>query len=646
MDPAWRVADYIVEDPAGFARGTFGTLYAARRSADNLKVALKLILLTNAADARERLEAERHGAMLQQRFEQAHGMVPHVYEYGPYNEHLYIAMEFVEGKSLSELTKAGLTPRDAAAHAAGICEFLDRAHRFETTIEDVHYDRVVHADLKPDHVLIAESGAMKILDFGIAKALEKTTEVTTNNWSTVAYASPERLQSGGHVNVYADFWSLGVMLYEMVSGHLPYPSLTPRHLRSQLETAIRTNARPEPLPVSCPPELAAIVRKLMAPQVEHRYSTASAIRQDLETFLRGEIPSATAQYETPATVPILRSAIDRAVLPPVVVPPTDPFPVAAPGGVAVAEPAAKQAVGAAVRAPARRGVRRMAWFAMQVAVVLLIAAEGGAWVAAERFRRDIPAVDGRTLADRHRQYAGIRSRSMFDTGLRLRVNQPLRRQLVGLADMVIADYRSDGPTMSAAEWRQANDAMKWVLELAPWDDAMRARQALCEAHLARFAARRYRRGTEASRQAYDAAIALFRSAARLDTRSYDPYLGISNIQAYGLDDVDLAAEAIEQAEKRGYQPGRRERAQLGDGYLKRADRARRRAAGLSGEQRRSELERAREDYERCAERFDPIRDFGNAAGNLDHCRANSDRISSELEERSGLQFRFTWPWSM
>jgi len=635
----WRVGNYIVEDPAGFARGTFGTLYVARRASDGARVAMKLVLLTNAADSRERLEAERHGAMLQQRFEQAHGMVPAVYEYGPYNEHLYIAMELVDGRSLSELIKSGLTPSEAAKYAAGICEFLDRAHQFETTIEDVHYDRIVHADLKPDHVLVAESGAMKVLDFGIAKALEKTTEVTTNNWSTVAYASPERLQSGGHVNVHADFWSLGVMLYEMVTGHLPYPSLTARPLRSQLEQAIRTNVRPEPLPASCPPPLAAIITKLIAHQPEHRYLTASAIRSDLELFLSGGVPTAAALYETPPTVPVRRAPADAPSTQPTavnVVPATEPFPAADGAAAPKAEPA-PVSVPPSPRL-ARYLPRRAAAFAVQILLVMLVAAEGGAWVAAERFRDGIPAIEGRAVADRRREYERIRSWSLLDFGLRARVNRRLRDHLVELTDTVIADYRRDGPTMSAAEWRQANEAMKWVLEIAPFDPRMRARQIMCDAHLARFAARVHRRGSAASRQAYQAAVARFEAAAQLDDRSFDPYLGISNIQAYGLDDVDLAAAAIDEAEKRGYTPGRRERAQLGDGYLKRADRGRRRALALSGEARRVELDRARTDYQRCVERFEPIQDFGNAAGNLNHCRSQIERIETEIEPHIDLSW--------
>jgi serine/threonine protein kinase len=643
LGPGWKVGNYIVDDPTGFARGTFGTLYVARRLSDARKVAMKLVLLTNVSDGRERLEAERHGAILQQQFEKAHGMVPEVYEYGPHREHLYIAMEFVEGRALSELIRAGLAPADAARYAAGICEFLDRAHQFATTVEGLPYHRIVHADLKPDHVLIAQSGAMKVLDFGIAKALEKTTEVTTNNWSTVAYASPERLQSGGHVNVYADFWSLGVMLYEMVSGHLPYPSLTARHLRSQLEQAIRTNAQPEPLPASCPPELAAIISKLMAHQPEHRYPTASAIRSDLERFLCGETPAAFTQYETPATVPVRRDTPSSPVALPVArtVLPTEPFPISMSSGVAVGDavvsPAASHtlAVPAASRTLAVRAgrvIRRVPWIATLILIIGLIATEGGAWVAAERFRTGIEGLDGRTVAEKQREYEGIRSLGPLDIGLCLRVNRLLKRRLVALTDTVIGDYRRDDPTMSSAEWRQANDAIKWALKLAPRDTSLRVRQLTCEAHLARFAARSQRRGSEASRQAYQLAVERFQAAAKLDERSFDPYLGISNIESYGLDEVDLAAAAIAEAEKRGYVPGRRERAQLGDGYLRRADRSRRRARALDDEeQRRAELESARADYARCVERFEPVKEFGNAAANLAYCKGHMYRIAGELD---------------
>ena len=116
----------------------------------------------------------------------------------------------------------------------------------------------------------------------------------------------------------------------------------------------------------------------------------------------------------------------------------------------------------------------------------------------------------------------------------------------------------------------------------------------------------------------------------MDPRSFDPYLGITRIAVYGLDDVDQAAAAIAEAEKRGYTSGRRERAQLGDGYMRRADRQRRLARALSGDRHSRELENARADYDRCVTFFDPIVGFAKAADNLEYCKRQIDRIDTEL----------------
>jgi tetratricopeptide (TPR) repeat protein len=151
---------------------------------------------------------------------------------------------------------------------------------------------------------------------------------------------------------------------------------------------------------------------------------------------------------------------------------------------------------------------------------------------------------------------------------------------------------------------------------------------LCDAHVLRLSARG--QPAASARAIYKRAVERFRTAADLDDRSYDPYLGISRIAVYGLGDVDLAADAIEKAEKRGYVSGRRERALLGDGYLRRADVSRGTARNLSGEQRRRELEKARADYQGCIEAFDPILDFGYAAENIENCKARLARIDEEL----------------
>ena len=626
----WQVSGYATEGEKPFDQGSFGTVWKARRISDHAPVALKLVLLTDGVDARDRIAAERHGAMLQQAFQRAHGMVPTVYEFGYDSDgHLFIAMELIEGGSLADLIRSGpVESRIAAQHAVSICEFLDKAHQFATVVEGEPYDRLVHADLKPGHVLIDRSGQVRVLDFGIAKALAKTTQVTTNNWGTSAYASPERLEQG-HVNEHVDFWSLGVILYEMVSGHRPYPAFDRN--RSQLEHAIRTNAPREPLPASCAPELAAVISKLLAYQVERRYPNAGAIKSDLERFLAGAPPLAASEYATPATMPIQKPA--SAASPasgssstiPEPVPATDPLP-------------ARDAVQAAPDPPAptrrrrfarsRQLIRSAAWLVVLALLVGLVTTEGVAWVAAERFRRELTNFESRPVAETRSDYEGIRALSVLGTGLCLRVNGPLKYHLVALADSVIADYRREEPTMASVEWKEAQQSLRWAVQLEPQDRHLRSKLLTCDAHVLRLLARGQPQG--AARQTYRRAIERFQAAADADPESFDPYLGISRIAVYGLADVDQAAAAIHEAERRGYVSGRRERALLGDGYLRRANASRNLARTLSGDQRRRELEKARTDYQGCIEAFDPIVGFGYAARNLEVCKGQLERIEEEI----------------
>jgi len=622
----WQVGGYATEGEKPFDQGSFGTVWKARRITDEAPVALKLVLLTDAADARERIAAERHGAMLQQQFQQAHGMVPQVYDIGyDADGHLFIAMELIDGGALSDLIKAGpVDARTAASHAVRICEFLDKAHSFATTVEGEPYDRLVHADLKPGHLLAGPDGGIKVLDFGIAKALARTTQVTTNNWGTSAYASPERLEHG-HVNEHVDFWSLGVILYELLAGHRPYPGLDRN--RSQLEQAIRNNLPRAPLPQSVPPGLAAIVNKLLAYQPERRYQTAAAIRDDLQRYLDGQQPDAVAEYSTPATMRIEQPPTLRVAAPVLQsVPPTDPLPTPA-----RPEPAAAAAAAALVkprRSLFRTLIKTGAWAAMLLILVGIVASEGAGWVAAERFRRSLDSLDGRTLTETKASYDDIRSHSPLGTGLKMRVNQILRTRLVALADGVIEDYRREEPTMTTPEWREAQIALRWAMQLMPTDKRIAAKLATCDAHVIRLSARGQTAAT--AKVTYRRAIDRFKAAAALDDSSFDPYLGISRVAVYGLGDVDQAASAIQDAEKRGYVSGRRERALLGDGYLRRGNTSRALARTLSGDQRRRELERARADYQGCVDAFDPIVGFGYAAKSIERCKGALQAIDDEL----------------
>jgi hypothetical protein len=273
-------------------------------------------------------------------------------------------------------------------------------------------------------------------------------------------------------------------------------------------------------------------------------------------------------------------------------------------------------------------MRRVLTALLMLSFVLAVATEGVAWMFAERFHDTIPTIDERTVTDRHLAYEAVDQWALIDIGLRARVKAPLLRALVALGDRVISDYRREEPLMGPAEWGQANEALKWAVDLAPRSDGLRARQLTAQGHVQRFAAQSAR-GSSATLLS-QAAIATFRQAAQVDPDSFDPYLGMARIQVYLLADVDAAAASIGEAEKRGYIRGRREAALLGDGYLRRAMASRRRAGVLTGEQRVRELTNARDDYQRCVELFDPIVAFGNAAENLEACKAQLERIDRQL----------------
>ena len=114
-------------------------------------------------------------------------------------------------------------------------------------------------DIKPKNVRLNVAGQVKVLDFGIAKGLALSRKLTRNDFGSLAYLSPERLDSG-EVDVHVDFWSVGVLLYEMLAAAPPFEADT----NSKLEALIRRRQPPAPLPDSCPPALARIVLKMLA----------------------------------------------------------------------------------------------------------------------------------------------------------------------------------------------------------------------------------------------------------------------------------------------------------------------------------------------------------------------------------------------
>jgi serine/threonine-protein kinase len=607
----WTLQHYSIDRL--IASGHFGVVYHATHLPSGRDVALKLIPL-QGQDSDEKVAAERHGAVLQQRFGRTHaGLVPEVFEHQTIVPFYAIAMELVKGQQLTALVAEGPMPgARAASIALAIAGFLEKAHQFETDIEGQHYGLIVHADLKPDHVLLLGDGSIRVLDFGIAKALAARTLVTTNKWGSMQYASPERLQSDGHVNEHADFWSLGVILFEMVAGYRPYRRY--EHNPSLLDNAIRKREPRDPLPPATDAALAGIIQKLLSPQMERRYATAHAIAQDLHAYLRGE-PTAGGLEHAQASQETVRLAPPGGAAPrrPGGVP-TEPLPAAArpaPPADAAEPPAGRTAP------PVRQSLATRTVRAVVLATgIAIMTSEGAALIRAEQLRAQVPAMEVSDLQRIRSEYRRIGAWTPIGIG-RESVERAITGRMLELADRTIFEYRADAPALARAQWEQAEACLDFATELSPSNTTVAGKRAYVRGHLARIAERP------------DEAIRHFRNAARLTPSAPDPYLGLAVIYAYETRDVDAFNQAVEEAERRGYTRGRRVRVWTGDLHLTLGDRGRLAARSLRGPERIEQLERTAADYERCIESFEGLRMF-NSEANLRTCRRRLADVTAEL----------------
>jgi hypothetical protein len=518
-----------------------------------------------------------------------------------------------------------LPPARAAKIALAICRFLAAAHRFETDVEGVHYALIVHGDLKPDHVLLLDNDEIRVLDFGIAKALAERTLVTTNKWGSIQYASPERLQSEGHVNEHADFWSLGVMLFEMVAGYRPYHRY--EHNASRLDAAIRRQEAPEPLPVDADPVLVAIIRKLLATQIERRYTSADLIVRDLESYLAGAqtLAATDVAQASVATVRVAASGV-----PPIPLPVIPPIPTVAGPAPSASVPTealprtqptiATEAIAPPKAKPAKKRsrFRTLLRYGVMFFLLSMVMRECVGLAQADRLRERIDTIEAEEVAEIRTEYRRITTGPFSFGAGQLRV--PLRDRMVALADRAILEFRTDSPSVSEVEWQRARDSIAFAQELSS-RSSIAAKRAYIDAHLVRIAAR--------DRAGFEEAVRGFRESARLDSQAPDPYLGLARIYAYSLREVEPLIDAINEAEERGYQPGPREQAQIGDAYRFRADRTRAAAANLSGDARTEQLASAVEDYGQCIAYFEGL-NFFDSETNLRTCRRRMTAIVEEL----------------
>jgi hypothetical protein len=594
------------------------------------RVALKLVQATDDRPARDRVEAERWGAKLQARLSEVCPLVPKVYEDGELPPYYFIAMEFVQGDDLSSVIARGpLNVPDALSVAGRLCQFLEAAHALETTIDGVPFRSLVHGDLKPGNVRLTASGDLKVLDFGIAKALSLSRKVTRNEFGSIPYMSPERLDSDvQEVGRPADLWALGVILYELLSGAAPFRGSDTRRLEQQ----IRGGYHRRPLPPAVPLGLRAITARLLAPSSDVRYESAAMVREDLEAFSAGRPTVAETQgFPGQADEPATRRTRSE--------PPADDATRRT-----TPEPADNHAARAAVQtvpAPARRA-RSLPSLrdVLLLAALVIVGNEVAVGFSARRLAAAVSTRDLEGIGTLWSDYARLSGRSFLRVGV-VGLERSLRVRVQELSEGVMANYRSPLPTVRERQWRAARLDLQQALTLAPDDRRLKADLRYCEGHLHRIdgEAAKVRSQRAAASQHFTDAVAAFREAAELRPAWPDPFLGLARTFIYGLEDTDRAADAMTQAQQRGYTIGDRETAQLGDGYRTRADGLRQTARQLMHLAQETEyLQRAIAAYREALAQYEKIPGYPGVATSLRRVHGAIDAMETRLtalaEERA------------
>lgn len=239
----------------------------------------------------------------------SHPNVVSIYDVGQEDEIHYIVMEYIEGYNLNEIIKerAPLQVEEAVRIASQICDALDHAH----------HNQIIHRDIKPHNILIGRNGRVKVTDFGIARAVTSTTITQTGSViGSVHYFSPEHAK-GVSTGEKSDLYSLGIVLYQMLTAKLPFLGESPisvalKHLQEDFDDPRDTN----PL---IPQSVENVILRSMRKNPQERYQSAKEMLQDLETCLLPErrneprIQFADADADQTRAMPAIKAASKGAV---------------------------------------------------------------------------------------------------------------------------------------------------------------------------------------------------------------------------------------------------------------------------------------------------------------------------------------------
>jgi serine/threonine protein kinase len=268
-----KIAGFQILGVAG--RGGNGVAYRAMDTGLKRTVAIKLLDRDQSADPvrsqQLRREAEASAALV-------HPNIVRVFQVGEVSGAPFLVMEFIPGGSLAERLQAGPLP---VSEAVELCRQIAEALHF------AHSQNIVHRDLKPGNILIDADKRPRVCDFGLARKLnsDETLHQTGNIAGTPAYMPPEQAR-GEHVDIRADVYALGAVLYENLCGRPPFQAATPWEILHQVLTSDIIPLRQ--LNSGLPRDLETICAKCLEKNAAKRYATAKEVQEELQRFQRGE----------------------------------------------------------------------------------------------------------------------------------------------------------------------------------------------------------------------------------------------------------------------------------------------------------------------------------------------------------------------
>jgi serine/threonine protein kinase len=274
-----RFGDYELLEELG--RGGMGVVYRAKQLSLQREIAVKMILRGQLASQSD-LDRFRSEAEAAAKLDHA-GIVP-VYEVGDVEGRAYFSMKFIDGVTLAQqLAQGPLPPREAAKLLSAVAKAIHFAHEHG----------VLHRDLKPSNILLDRAGHPHVTDFGLAKQLTDAASLTRTGAviGTPAYMAPEQAAGArGEVGPHSDVYSLGVILYHMLTGRPPFQAASPVDV--VLMVLEQDPVPPRMLNPKADADLEMIALRCLQKPTDLRYATAAALAADLEAYLHDERISA------------------------------------------------------------------------------------------------------------------------------------------------------------------------------------------------------------------------------------------------------------------------------------------------------------------------------------------------------------------